>query len=32
MPIVTGVSRICSTVTFVTNGTRHSQPFQTAVR
>ena len=30
--MVTGVSRICSTVTLVTNGTRHSQPFQSAVR
>ena len=30
--MVTGVSRICSTVTLVTNGTRHSQPFHSAVR
>ena len=29
---MTGVSRICSTVTLETNGTRHSQPFHSAVR
>ena len=32
MPIVMGVSRICSTVILVTNGTRHSHPFAMAVR
>lgn len=30
-PMVTGVSRICRTLSWVTNGCRHSHPFQIAV-